>query len=241
VWLAGSIQEVAFAITANHGGGYSYRLCKLDANGGVSEECFQRTPLKFAGDVQWVQYDNLTYQYDKAVQLPRFAMPLQKTSMGTFPLHSEWARIPIPGCRLCDQSVCGPNLEPNITEICNITFPGLNSSYPALGGCRWFHQQQCAQSCSGLNLTACPPGMTQFPEPLTGISGYTGSYVGGNPGLPYSIVDRVEVPKNLEEGDYLLSWRWDCEQSNQIWQNCADIKIEGKHAHAVETDYFMRL
>ena len=24
---------------------------------------------------------------------------------------------------------------------------------------------------------------------------------------------------------YLLSWRWDCEESNQVFQNCADILI----------------
>merc|ERR1712032_1265817 len=28
-----------------------------------------------------------------------------------------------------------------------------------------------------------------------------------------------------EEGTYLLSWRWDCEESTQVWQNCADIEL----------------
>jgi hypothetical protein len=28
VWYQGSVVEVAWAITANHGGGYSYRLCR---------------------------------------------------------------------------------------------------------------------------------------------------------------------------------------------------------------------
>ena len=28
------------------------------------------------------------------------------------------------------------------------------------------------------------------------------------------------------EGEYLLSWRWDCEQTTQIWQNCADVSIK---------------
>lgn len=45
----------------------------------------------------------------------------------------------------------------------------------------------------------------------------TGTYppIGHN-GLPYSIVDLVKVPSDLEPGEYLLSWRWDCEQSHQI-------------------------
>lgn len=36
----------------------------------------------------------------------------------------------------------------------------------------------------------------------------------------------MEVPNDLPSGDYLLSWRWDCEQSAQVWQNCADVRIE---------------
>jgi hypothetical protein len=218
----GAVEEVAWAITANHGGGYSYRLCKLGKN--VSEACFQRTPLSFAGDKQWLQYGNTTYQYSKEVKLPRFELPLVKVTEGTFPRGSEWARVPVPGCRLCDQSVCGPGLMPNETE--SFKPGGVFGNETFFGGLKWFHQQQCAQSCAGLNLTACPPGMTQFPEPLPGISGYTGTYPPvGHTGLEYSIVDKVIVPADIEEGEYLLSWRWDCEQSHQIWQNCADIRI----------------
>ena len=66
--------------------------------------------------------------------------------------------------------------------------------------------------------------MTQFREPLPGLSGYSGAYA-SRQGLPYSIVDKVEVPAALEEGDYLLSWRWDCEQTPQIWQSCADLSV----------------
>jgi hypothetical protein len=41
----------------------------------------------------------------------------------------------------------------------------------------------------------------------------------------FSIMDRVIVPSDLEPGDYLLSWRWDCEETHQVWQNCADVRI----------------
>jgi hypothetical protein len=106
-----------------------------------------------------------------------------------------------------------------------------------VGGEQWWKQEQCAQDCSGNGMMTCPPGMTQFPEPLPGISSYTGAFLvtsrnsvlkssGGMNGIPYSIVDKVIVPSNIEAGDYLLSWRWDCEQSPQIWQNCADVLIE---------------
>jgi len=44
---------------------------------------------------------------------------------------------------------------------------------------------------------------------------------------PYNleIVDRVAVPSNLPAGEWVLNWRMDQEESNQIWQSCADIAV----------------
>ena len=42
------------------------------------------------------------------------------------------------------------------------------------------------------------------------------------------IVDRVRIPDHLPSGEYVLGWRWDCEESNQIWQSCSDITISAK-------------
>merc|ERR1711920_808301 len=39
----------------------------------------------------------------------------------------------------------------------------------------------------------------------------------------FSIVDEVEVPSKT--GEYVLSWRWDCEETDQVWNSCADIVI----------------
>jgi hypothetical protein len=39
------------------------------------------------------------------------------------------------------------------------------------------------------------------------------------------IVDKVMIPKDTPPGEYVLGWRWDCEESNQIWQSCSDITI----------------
>lgn len=71
----------------------------------------------------------------------------------------------------------------------------------------------------------------QFPEPAAGLSGYTGYYPDASfdgivTAFPYNIVDRVVVPADIAAGDYVLSWRWDCEQSNQVWQNCADVTVQ---------------
>lgn len=48
-WVAGGVAEVAWAITANHGGGYAYRLCPAGESD-LSEACFQQNHLAFAGD-----------------------------------------------------------------------------------------------------------------------------------------------------------------------------------------------
>lgn len=37
--------------------------------------------------------------------------------------------------------------------------------------------------------------------------------------------DDVIVPEHLTPGDYVLSLRWDCEKSAQIWTNCADVTL----------------
>ena len=224
VWRRGSVEEVAFAMSANHGGGYSYRLCRLDGKQpNVSEACFQQTVLRFADTRQWLQYDASMYQYDTLVTLPRFELPLVVVSNGTFPPGSQWARNPVPACKLCDQyDYCGPAVPLNLSEAFQ---PGYWYGNQTLyGGKAWFDSERCHQHCAGHNLSACPPGMTQFREPLPGLSGYSGAYA-SRQGLPYSIVDKVEVPADLEEGDYLLSWRWDCEQTPQIWQSCADILV----------------
>ena len=41
----------------------------------------------------------------------------------------------------------------------------------------------------------------------------------------WPVLDRVKVPAELTPGEYVLSWRWDCEESTQVWQNCADITV----------------
>ena len=44
-WLRGGVAEVAWAMSANHAGGYAYRLCKADTPGGITESCFRKGHL----------------------------------------------------------------------------------------------------------------------------------------------------------------------------------------------------
>merc|ERR550532_2024004 len=58
MWEAGTIVEVSWAISANHGGGYQYRLCPKSEP--LTEECFKRTPLEFVGNTQVLRFKNGT-------------------------------------------------------------------------------------------------------------------------------------------------------------------------------------
>jgi len=201
VWQLGSAVEVAWAIAANHGGGYSYRMCKKTDT--ISEECFQRTPLKFAGNTSFIiQPDGSTSEF-----------PMTKVTTGTWPAGSEWARDPIPGCKMCESALesCGAPLDPVPMDQ-----SGGGWTDP------WETQVNCYGACCGSSSSkkhgVCPEG-TEFYPAVSGHSGF------GKNVPEWSIMDKVLIPADLEEGEYLLSWRWDCEESTQIWQNCADIRL----------------
>lgn len=84
-WVAGEDAKVVFGITANHGGGYSFRLCP--ASELLTESCFQANALKFANSSSWIL--NREGEPIKRIQATR-------TTNGTFPLGSEWTKNPIP-------------------------------------------------------------------------------------------------------------------------------------------------
>ena len=42
------------------------------------------------------------------------------------------------------------------------------------------------------------------------------------------VVDTLQLPRALPPGEYVLGWRWDCEESNQVWASCSDVTIKAK-------------
>merc|ERR1712048_893904 len=93
---------------------------------GVTEECFQQTPLSFVGETQWIHFDNGT----------RVAIPALRTKEGTTPPGSQWTRNPVPGCfnplplgqykTNGNNGICmGPQFEPPLPN-----FYGFNSQQP---------------------------------------------------------------------------------------------------------------
>lgn len=167
-WRRGEVVEVAFAMLANHGGGYSWRLCPSEGN--VTEACFQANTMEFAAEEHRLVYGDVL-QWGKVRKVPNVSIPLVKVDKGTHPAGSQWARNPIPACLMCDQGECSRK------------------------GLSWTEEQYCNQACNGLNMTHCPPGMSQFPEPAAGLSGYfTQHTCDGLTGFNWNIVDKVRVP-----------------------------------------------
>ena len=77
-------------------------------------------------------------------------------------------------------------------------------------------------ACDGYHGGASWCRGEQFPPPV----GPSGAKVKGFRTLPWNIVDRVHVPSALPPGDYVLSFRHDCEQTPQVWNQCADVRLQ---------------
>lgn len=88
-WAAGSDVEVAWNHKAWHGGGYIYRLCPADQD--LTEDCFDKMPLKFVGNasLRWNGKGGEELSYSPAARG-------WEVSEGTLPLGSTWRKDPIP-------------------------------------------------------------------------------------------------------------------------------------------------
>ena len=80
----------------------------------------------------------------------------------------------------------------------------------------------------GQKTPLCPTGvMFPIPDSLIAVGGYgNGLSSSKYKGFEFSMVDKLVVPDNLEPGLWSLSWRWDCEQTPQVWNSCADVHIK---------------
>ena len=71
-----------------------------------------------------------------------------------------------------------------------------------------------------------PPECTQakgHAAPL-GACQFSGQGAPTNP-IGVEVVDRVLIPAGTLAGEYVLGWRWDCEQTPQVWSSCSDVSI----------------
>jgi len=125
----------------------------------------------------------------------RTAISAKRISTGTNPKGSQWTRNPIPACS-------GPGGGSKYEQgVCN-----TSQFEPPLPGLWGFGVGRCN---SGLPHQQCTPEEYDYWSAL----------------FNFNIIDMVQVPADLEKGDYVLSFRWDCEQTPQIWADCSDVTI----------------
>lgn len=123
-------------------------------------------------------------------------------SEGTSPQGSMWARNQIP--RIDDSSA--------------------DSGEP------WDHRDLCHDPAQGKACRAFEPICEEATPPWhkieaqardSDVEGFcSGDWTGG------MLVDRVQIPEWLPPGEYVLGWRWDCEETAQVWTNCADVTVQ---------------
>jgi hypothetical protein len=82
-----------------------------------------------------------------------------------------------------------------------------------------------------VDATKYPDEMDAFPAPCYEPNppkegGYGGLCSGWYGPDNLEVVDQVRVPRALAAGEYALGFRWDCEESAQVWQNCASVTIK---------------
>jgi hypothetical protein len=75
---------------------------------------------------------------------------------------------------------------------------------------------------AGQTSKLCPSGV-QFPTYWDEGAG-AGTFDGGFGRFMFTMVDKLKVP-DVPAGDYSVSWRWDCEETPQVWNSCADVTI----------------
>jgi len=222
VWRAGSVVEVSWAVIANHAGGYQYRLCKKPSNDRPSEECFQQTPIAFHGDHQYINfcanneqippYNPKPSAFPKCDPNNRTKIPAVDVSTGTIPAGSTWRRNPIPPCKTPNGGAYGEQCGPkNGTDSDDYQFSpagvDITRKGQLLGG---FGAGGCYGAPYGVGC-----GQPPYGNRWDGLWAHE---------FHFNIVDQLEVPK-VPAGEYIMSFRWDCEQTAQIWSTCTDITI----------------
>lgn len=118
-----------------------------------------------------------------------FSIPVVDVSKGTYPSGSTWRRNPIPACN-CDKGY-------NCTAVDD---PTIYTAYE-----------------NGKGGKFCETGYQFEPAWPEGF-GYWGSgahWTGDS--LEWALVDQLQVPRHINPGKYLLQWRWDAENSPQVW------------------------
>ena len=162
----------------------------------LTEECFQRTPVAFEGTETTIRLGNGKESVVNATYL----------SKGTHPPGSVWKMNPVPEC-------C-PNASDTQAGSCESHGKTCGSyEHDPLG--RMCGAHTCGHNSGlGKSVPAFAWPTADPSAPPTGVE------------PKFAIVDKLRLPAKMSPGHWVLGWRWDCEETAQVWMACADIMIK---------------
>ena len=213
VWLMWRLKftcctSILFCRMFSPGGGYQYRLCPADEPGGLTEACFQRMPLEFVKSEHKLLWNN-----GSLIEVLGEEKGVFVSGKGvTFPDGSTWARNPVPRVNTDNRGLANE-------AGCNNTGKNGGRSNPI---CQQF-KALCAQDTGTYPMCSSTQGWPCSYDG-SGQGACSGDWTAG------VIADQVVVPTGLKPGKYVLGWRNDCEETAQVWQNCADVNVVSSEA-----------
>jgi len=226
-WTAGGVAEVATgALFANHGGGYQWRLCpaaEFTADGIKNEECFQRSPLEYATGKSAIQLGaNHNHRHvgnntrGSRVEFDAVRVTDANTD-GVMPKGSTWTKYPVPNC-VRDASPFDSCLTGDYQGTVPLAHPMTGKLYNEKKKLD-LNFNEPAEGVRGFGAVDIWPTIFFSPDAakmLKNVQEVKDDY-------DFTVSDTVKVPE--KEGRYVLSWRWDSEQTPQVWSNCALVDI----------------
>lgn len=152
------------------------------------------------GKKSWIQWGN-GMDIDTRIEIDAVDVSGDKV----VPDGSTWRKNPIPGCKdnggRAKQPCEGPTFQPPFNDQ------------------QFRYGNDMTKGLFGYGSGRCMGNLTMVPGARCSLEEYH------NVSFDFGIVDKVRVPKDLKPGEYVLSWRWDCEMTKQIWNSCSDITV----------------
>ena len=160
-------------------------------------------------------YGGLAHEYD----WPN--APITKWQTGSVQPVAWWTNIHHGGgysYRLCKTPANGIAY---LTEECF-----QNGHLDFVGDKQWvYYGEECMESETKIEMNATRINEGTFP---LGSSWTAVPWLYQNPSNPENyghVIDQIKVPESLEPGNYVLSWRYDCKCTDQVFNTCANIEI----------------
>jgi len=138
----------------------------------------------------------------------------------------------------CFQELPLPFVGKQYLQYQNGTRQLINSSYAYANGAGIFTADGSVPTGYSWVMNPIPDGQqgdapnttkgvgTEFEPPCKDdTSGPTKGLCSGERPFHVTLIDIVKVPKTIPPGEYVLGWRWDVEETAQVWSACSDITI----------------